>query len=310
MATPDLYWFYAFAAFLFGLLFGSFLNVCIYRLPRGLSVVSPRSACPSCHTPIAAFDNIPVISWLALRGRCRHCKTKISGRYAAVELLTGFLFLVCYTQFGGMTLATLKACVFSFLILGLIFTDAETHLLPDAMTLPGFAVGLVFSAFVPMNEILQRRFAMNSALAEWWQAPRFLSFADSLIGAAVGAGLIYAAAELYLRMRGMEGMGLGDVKLMAMVGAFLGLRLTLFVLFVASLAGALFGGFMVALIFRKRLARLQRMKVQKRAGRAWSSASLALRFYEMPFGVFLGGAALLAMFYGHRIIFWYFGLFT
>jgi leader peptidase (prepilin peptidase)/N-methyltransferase len=118
-----------------GLAFGSFLNVCIYRLPLGLSVVTPRSACPECKQPIAFYDNLPVLSWLILRGRCRHCDAKISARYLMIELLTGLMFLACYWYF-GFTLSTLKYCVFSFLLLGLIFTDAETKLLPDKMTLP------------------------------------------------------------------------------------------------------------------------------------------------------------------------------
>ena len=141
---------FASSIFLFGLAFGSFLNVCIYRLPRGLSVVAPRSACPKCKQPIAFYDNLPVLSWLILGGRCRHCKTKITPRYLLIELLTGLLFLACYWYF-GLTLATLKYCVFGFLLLGLIFTDAETKLLPDKMTLPGLALGLVFSLLVPVQ---------------------------------------------------------------------------------------------------------------------------------------------------------------
>ena len=129
------------AIFVLGLAFGSFLNVCIYRLPRDLSVVRPRSACPGCERPIAAYDNIPVLSWLILRGRCRNCKTSISPRYLIVELLTGAIFLATYAHFGA-SLATLKYCAFGFLMLGLIFTDAETQLLPDKMTLPGLALGL------------------------------------------------------------------------------------------------------------------------------------------------------------------------
>ena len=128
--------FYATAIFLFGLAFGSFLNVCIHRLPQGLSVVRPRSACPQCHAPIRAWDNIPVLSWLVLGGRCRDCKTPISPRYVFVELLTGLIFLACWLTFGP-TLWTLKFCVFGFLLLGLIFTDAETKLLPDALSLCG-----------------------------------------------------------------------------------------------------------------------------------------------------------------------------
>ncbi len=126
--------------FAFGLIFGSFLNVCIYRMPRGLSVVSPRSACPNCGKQIAAYDNVPVLSWLWLRGRCRHCHARITPRYMVVELLLGLLFLACFAEF-GLRPETLKWCTFSFLLLGLIFTDAETHLLPDKLTLPGLALG-------------------------------------------------------------------------------------------------------------------------------------------------------------------------
>ena len=132
------------AIFAFGLTFGSFLNVCIYRLPLGLSVVRPGSACPRCKKPIAFYDNVPVLSWLILRGRCRNCQTAITPRYLLIELLTGILFAACYWHF-GWTLSTLKYCVLSFLLLGLIFTDAETKLLPDKLTLPGLALGLGFS---------------------------------------------------------------------------------------------------------------------------------------------------------------------
>src|ERR1700683_3167845 len=127
--------FYTFAIFLLGLAFGSFLNVCIYRLPLDLSVVTPRSACPRCKQVTAFYENRPVVIVLLLRGRCRHCKTRISARYLFVELLTAALFLGCYA-YGGLTLATLKYCVFGFLLLGLIFTDAETKLLADKLPPP------------------------------------------------------------------------------------------------------------------------------------------------------------------------------
>ena len=136
------------AIFVFGLIFGSFLNVCIYRLPRDLSVSDPpRSACPKCQHQIAFYDNIPVLSWLLLRGRCRSCGASISPRYLLIEFLTGFLFLACYWQF-GLTLTALKYCVFAFLLLGLIFTDAETKLLPDTLTLTGLGFCLIFSLLV------------------------------------------------------------------------------------------------------------------------------------------------------------------
>src|SRR5215475_10905073 len=139
--------------FAFGLAFGSFLNVCIYRMPRGSSVVRPGSACPHCEKPIRFYDNVPVLSWIILRGRCRRCSASITPRYAVVELLTALLFLGCYWHF-GLTLSLLKCSVFGFLLLGLIFTDAETHLLPDKLTLRGLALGLIFSLLVPVNDLL------------------------------------------------------------------------------------------------------------------------------------------------------------
>lgn len=303
----DLYYFFAAAIFVFGLALGSFLNVCIHRLPRGLSVVSPRSACPSCNTPIAAYDNIPVLSWLILRGRCRGCHERITPRYAIVELICGLLFLFVFLYF-GLTLATLKYSLFSFLILGLIFTDAETHLLPDKMTLPGFAAGLVFALVVPVPGLLSRYFPDTfSAMPEiGW---RVLSFSDALIAAAVGAGFIWLAGEVYMRVRGIEGMGFGDVKLMALIGAFLGLKLTLFVLFAASLAGGVFGMLVLVRVFSKRLGRYAKAGVRNARQRAWDSASLALRYLELPFGVFLGGMSLVALFFGDNLLKWYLGQF-
>ena len=234
---------FALAIFTFGLLFGSFLNVCVYRLPRGLSVVcTPGSACPNCHANIKFYDNVPVVSWLLLGGRCRQCKTFITPRYLAVEILTGLLWVACYAHF-GLTLATLKYCVFAFLLLGLIFTDAETQLLPDALTLSGLALGLAFSLMVPVNDLASQFLGVYLSLSR--SVPKFtrraLSFCDSLLGAAVGATFIYGAGAIYLRARGVEGMGFGDVKLMAMVGAFLGVKLTIFTIFTASIAGSLFG---------------------------------------------------------------------
>ena len=162
------------AIFVLGLTFGSFLNVCIYRLPRDLSVVFPRSTCPGCHNLIRAYDNVPVLSWLILRGRCRHCKTHISPRYLIVEILTGAIFLACYAHFGA-SLATLKYCALGFLLLGLIFTDAETQLLPDKMTLPGLALGLLFSLVVPVNDLASQLLSGPGSLAR--ELGCFLAFA-------------------------------------------------------------------------------------------------------------------------------------
>jgi leader peptidase (prepilin peptidase) / N-methyltransferase len=300
----------AIAVFVFGLVFGSFLNVCIHRLPLGLSVIRPRSSCPHCEASIALYDNIPIMSWLILRGRCRHCRARITVRYLLVELLTGCLFLACYAQF-GLSLATLKYCTFGFLLLGLIFTDAETHLLPNKLTLPGLALGIGFSVFIPVNDLASRFLpALLSPPFSSDLSWRLLSLTDSLLGAAIGSSFIYGAGAIYLRARGVEGMGFGDVKLMAMIGAFLGTKLTIFTLFTASIAGSLFGLWTVLLIWvkrtRRRMARHHESAREARH-RAWESASIALRRYQMPFGVFLGGMALIAFFWGNRFLEWYWG---
>jgi leader peptidase (prepilin peptidase) / N-methyltransferase len=301
---------FASTIFFLGLAFGSFLNVCIYRLPLGLSVVTPRSACPKCRQGIALYDNLPVLSWLILRGRCRHCKAGISPRYLIIELLTGALFLACYWYF-GWTLSLLKYCTFSFLLLGLIFTDAETKLLPDKLTLTGLALGVVFSLIVPVNDLAAQFLSGSVNLPLSGDvADRLWSLLDSLLGAAVGASFIYGAAMMYLRWRGTEGMGLGDVKLMAMVGAFLGMKLTVLTIFAGSLAGSFFGLGTVLVVWIKRTHRFMKRlaSVQAARRRGWQSAQVVYRNYQMPFGVFLGSVALLACFFGDRLLDWYGGL--
>jgi leader peptidase (prepilin peptidase)/N-methyltransferase len=298
---------FASATFLFGLAFGSFLNVCIYRLPRGLSVVKPRSACPTCKHPIAFYDNLPVLSWFVLGGRCRQCKEKISPRYWMIESLTGLLFLACYWYF-GLTLSTLKYCTFAFLVLGLIFTDAETKLLPDKLTLPGLALGVVFSLLVPVNDLASQFLPGMVGLPFSGDVSlRLVSLLDSLLGAALGASFIYGAGAIYLRWRGTEGMGFGDVKLMAMVGAFLGMKLTIFTIFTASLAGSMFGLTTVFVVWLKRTQRFMKRlaNVQAARRRGWQSAQVVYRNYQMPFGVFLGSMALIAFFFGNRFLHWY-----
>jgi leader peptidase (prepilin peptidase) / N-methyltransferase len=306
--TLDPYLIFAAASFLFGLCFGSFLNVCIYRLPRGLSVVSPRSACPQCHTPIAAYDNIPVLSWFILRGRCRQCKTRITPRYAIVELITGLLFLAVFLHY-GLDLATLKYFVFSFLILGLIFTDAETRLLPDKLTLPGFALGLIFSIFVPVNGLLNR-FAPDLFPEMPDVGWRIVSFGNALIGALLAAGFIFLAGELYFRLRGQEGMGLGDSKLMLLIGAFLGAKFAILTIFLACVTGSLYGLSIFPAIYRRRqnapsmLRRFPDPALRKRE--AYHSAMHGLR---IPFGVFLGGMSFVSLFLGDNMLNRYLGLF-
>ena len=297
--------------FVLGLAFGSFLNVCIYRLPRGLSVVWPGSACPHCGKAIRAYDNIPVISWVLLHGRCRDCSAHITPRYAIVELLTACMFVFCYAQF-GLTLATLKCAVFGFLLVGLIFTDAETHLLPDKMTLTGLVLGLLFSLFVPVNDLLS---VLLPGLVSIPVSPglesRLFSLMDSALGATIGASFLYGAGAIYLRARGVEGMGFGDVKLMAMIGSFVGLRLTILTIFAASLAGSAFGLWTILVVWIKRTERRKRAFHEDAATarkRAWPSAVIALRRYQMPFGVFLGSIGLLAYMFGDRLLVWYMGL--
>ena len=301
---------FASSIFFLGLAFGSFLNVCIYRLPLGLSVVTPRSACPECKQPIAFYDNLPVLSWLILGGRCRNCKIRISPRYLIIELFTGLLFLACYGYF-GLTLSTLKYCAFGFLLLGLIFTDAETKLLPDKLTLPGLALGLIFSLLVPVNDLASQFLpGMVNLPFSGDLLTRLVSLLDSLLGAVLGASFIYGAGAIYLRWRGAEGMGFGDVKLMAMVGAFLGMKLTVFTIFTASLAGSLFGLTTVFVVWLKRTHRFMKRLANAQAARrrGWQSAQVVYRNYQMPFGVFLGSMALLSLFFGNRFLRWYGGL--
>jgi leader peptidase (prepilin peptidase) / N-methyltransferase len=302
--------FLATASVVLGLALGSFLNVCIYRLPRGMSVLNPRwSACPNCKQPIAFYDNVPVLSWLLLRGRCRQCKAPISPRYLLIEVLTAALFLACSWHF-GMTLATLKYWTLAFLLLGLIFTDAETKLLPDKMTLTGLGLGIVFSLFVPVND-LAAKFLPVSLPVSADVSSRLLSLADSLLGAAVGASFIYGAGAIYLRARGIEGMGFGDVKLMAMIGSFLGVKLTVFTIFAASIAGSIFGVSTILMVWIKRTRRFverRHLTLHDARRRAWHSAQTMYRHYEMPFGVFLGSMAMLAFFFGKQFLDWYWRL--
>jgi leader peptidase (prepilin peptidase)/N-methyltransferase len=290
------------AVVILGLAFGSFLNVCIYRMPRGLSVVAPRSACPNCRTPIAAYDNIPVLSWILLGGKCRKCKAPISPRYAIVELLNTALFVACVLTFSSPAEA-LKYMTFSFILLGLIFTDCENRILPDVLTLPGFVLGLVFSLLVQVNGFLGTYFA-----GAWsW---RLLSLGDALLGAILGAGFIWAVGELYFRLRGIQGMGFGDVKLLLMIGAFLGPRLTLFTICASSVSAAVIGLLMFPpILFRRRKALSLRRRFADEKERRQEAYQSAMRCMRLPFGSFLGAAALFAAFYGDRVINWYVGFF-
>ena len=261
-------------------------------------MVSPRSFCTSCDTPIAFYDNIPVLSWIVLRGRCRNCKARISPRYAIVELLTGAFFVVSYLS-AESPAGALKLSALSFLLIGLIFTDAETKLLPDLLTKPGIALGLAFSLFVPLRDF------SVPAITNW----RLLSLVNSLAGALLGSGFIFGVALLYEAVRGVEGMGRGDVKLMALIGAFLGARQIVVVLVLAAVSGSLFGLFLILFVWQKRLARRRKRRpsepVSQARRRAWQSAVLIYRNFEIPFGVFLGLAALVAAFWGNALLNWY-----
>jgi len=210
----------------------------------------------------------------------------------------------------------LKCAVLGYLLLGLVFTDAETKLLPDAMTLTGLALGILFSLVVPVNDLASRIMpGLVSAAQRGEISWRLWSLSDSLLGAAVGASFLYGAAAIYLRARGVEGMGFGDVKLMAFIGAFLGTKLTVLTIFAASLTGSLFGLSTIFAIWIKRIRRIRSRNSSSRiathissadAGRrAWQSARLALRYYEMPFGVFLGSMALFSFLFGDRLLHWY-----
>jgi leader peptidase (prepilin peptidase)/N-methyltransferase len=256
-------------AALFGLIFGSFLNVCIYRLPRDLSVVRPRSFCPACEHPIAWYDNLPLISFLLLGGWCRNCRARISLRYPVVELATaGFFFAAVWMH--GPGLVSLKLCVFAALLTGLIFADLEERILPDEFTLGGMAIGFVLSIFVPLESGLAFAFFGGAN-------PRAVSLGESVAGAGLGAGAIWMVGWLYEKIRRREGLGFGDVKMVGMIGAFLGLRQTLLIVLLGSLAGSV-GGTLYIILGRKDPSQ-----------------------YPLPYGAFLGAAGLFVAYFGWTV---------
>jgi leader peptidase (prepilin peptidase)/N-methyltransferase len=210
-----------FYAFVVGAVVGSFLNVVIYRVPRRLSIVRPGSACPACGSPIAWIDNLPILSWLLLRGRCRSCAAPISVRYPLVEGAAGALAAVAVSLY-GLTPVAVEVAVFAWLSLALALIDLEHQILPDVMTYPAIAFGLVFSWFGGLT-----------------------SFVDSVAGAVVGAALPMTVIVVYKLLRGIEGMGWGDVKYLAAIGAVVGLQGCLMVLVVAAVLGALVGGALI-----------------------------------------------------------------
>ncbi|HEV2689008.1 MAG TPA: prepilin peptidase [Bryobacteraceae bacterium] len=264
----------ALLAGLAGLLIGSFLNVCIYRLPRDLSVVSPRSFCPQCDRGIPWYDNIPVLSYLLLRGRCRMCSARIPARYLLVELLTGAAFFSAVWALGP-NLTALKFCVFGAVLITLVFSDLEERILPDEFTLGGAVVGIVLAAFVPLNAGIMSLVLMSV------RNGRIVSVAESAFAAGFCAGTLWLVGALYEKIRHREGLGLGDVKMVAMVGAFLGLQGALLTLIVGSLLGAAVGLCYI-----------------------WFTGKDAST-YELPFGTFLGVAALGVAFFGEVFLSWY-----
>lgn len=240
-----------------GLCIGSFLNVVIYRLPLGKSIVSPPSKCRNCNYQLRAYDNVPVLSWLFLRGRCRKCGTPVSIQYPIVELITGLLFVlvIWLTPPGPLVASRLLLVCILIVLFGI---DFEHQILPNSITLPGIASGFLLSLIAPPG----------------WQA--------SLIGIVLGAGILYGIALAYYLWRREEGMGMGDVKMLAMIGAFLGWKAVLVTLVLSSFAGAFVG--------------LGMMAVQRGTMK-----------YALPFGTFLAIGALVAMFVGEPLVAWYSG---
>ena len=267
-------------AVVIGLAIGSFLNVCISRIPAEESVVKPRSRCPQCRKPIGALDNIPILSYILLGGRCRHCRKKISIRYPLIEALAGVLSALIYLKFG---LGFEWAVYFGFCsaLIALAFIDADHRILPDSITLNGLWLGLLISLFLLIPGPLIARVLQSAGFAN--PSSRLVSFVASMVGAILGGGLLWAVREAYFRLRGVEGMGFGDVKMMAMVGAFLGGPLTLLTIMTGSVLGSAIG-----------------LVMMRFAGKD--------REYELPFGTFLSFGAILAVLYGNEIIRLYLGL--
>lgn len=247
-------------AALFGLILGSFLNVVIHRLPLRESIVSPRSRCPRCGNTVASYDNIPVVSFIVLRGRCRQCDAQISLRYPAIELAIGAASLLSFLRHGP-SLEYVAELAFVAAMVALIFIDFDHQILPDTMTLSGLALGLVLA----------------------W--PReTITLVDALKGAALGGGLLFTVSEVYFRIKKVEGMGFGDVKMMGMVGAFLGWKGVFLTLFLGSLGGSIVGLVVIAM----------------------ASGDMKTK---LPFGTFLGMGAIATIYAGPWVIAWYSALF-
>jgi leader peptidase (prepilin peptidase)/N-methyltransferase len=264
------------AVAVFGAVIGSFLNVVIHRVPREESIAFPASHCPSCDAAIRPYDNIPIVSWAVLRGRCRSCRAPISARYPAVELLTAVMFALTYLLHSGLTLSLPFDLAFVAGLLALIFIDAEHMILPNVITYPGAALALLARVVVPNLYGVATLGGAQTQLRPW-----LVSLGGALLGALVGGGFLWLVGWLWERARGVEAMGLGDVKMMFMVGAFLGWPLTLLTIFVGVLTGSIAG---VAVMLGRKERDMQMM---------------------LPFGIFLGAGSLVSLFFGTAIIDWY-----
>ena len=264
------------AVCLFGLVFGSFLNVCIARLPLGESIVLPRSHCPKCNHAIRWYDNIPLISYVVLGGRCRDCRVRISPLYPTVEALTAIVLVLTFHKY-GLGPEFIKFALLGMLLIVLIFTDLLERVIPHEVTRLGIGLGLLFSFFIPVDD---RPIGWLCRHWELYPGERTLSVAGAVAGALVGGGLFYIVGEVFYRLRHKESLGFGDVMLMLMVGIFLGVPLTLLTILLASLGGSIIGLSMKAL-----------------SSFGWD--------YEWPYGTFLGVAGIYVILDGQRLLDWY-----
>src|SRR5687767_4255227 len=269
-----------------GAIIGSFLNVVIHRVPLEQSIVFPNSACPSCRAPLRAYDNIPILSFLILRGRCRSCRNPISIRYPIVEALTALLFVAVALR-DGISYALPFDLAFVAALIALIFIDAEHMILPNVITYPGIIFAVLTRIAVPYLVGPEQFDDLPGLLARMPQLPVWaVSLIGAGIGALVGGGSLWLMGFLWEKLRGVEAMGLGDVKMMFMVGAYLGWRLAVLTIFLAVLSGSVTG---VLVMLRQGRRDLQ---------------------MELPFGIFLGSAAIASLLIGSRIVEWYAGKFS
>ncbi len=294
--------------FLLGLAIGSFLNVCIYRLPRGESIVHPRSRCPHCQAQIRATDNIPVVSYLLLRGRCRNCHQPIAAFYPLVELASAGLLALLYLRHGLSPLGW-KNAVFALLLLVLIVTDLRDRILPDVLTLPGIAAGVVFSLSIPVAD---ESAALLIGLTGWIPHWRILSLAEAAFGAIFGVVSFFVIRKAYWLWRHREGLGLGDIKMIGLVGAFLGMKLTFATILLSSLAGSFFSApiFLMWLLRSwtdqkvDRVRRKLMFRMRKPMSRIRFAAMKTGRT-QIRYGVFLGTTALFLLLWGEDLLAWY-----